>query len=134
MTIPILNKQEYRNFGLLMALFIGVIFGLVLPLIFKKTISVLPWTVSVILIFWAIVAPGKLRVLHRIWMHFTLLLGKVNTTILLGIVFFGIFTPLALVFKLFSRDAMNRKFKDESCSSYWIASTQQPKKHMENIY
>ncbi|MCK5242914.1 sxtJ [bacterium] len=134
MTIPTLNKQDYRKFGLVMALFIGLVFGLVLPLIFNKPIPRLPWAASAMLTLWAIVAPGTLIVLHRPWMHIALILGKFNTTILLGIVFFGLFTPLALVFKLFGRDAMNRKFRDDSLSSYWIESTQRPQKHMENVY
>ncbi len=134
MTVPALDKQGYRKFGLTMALFIGLVFGLVLPWLFGKPFPKPPWAVSAILVAWAMVAPGWLVVVYRPWMVLAHILGKINTAILLGIVFFGLFTPLALAFKLFGRDAMDRKFRDASLSSYWKESARQPREHMEKIY
>ena len=134
MIIPEMNKKEYRKFGLVMALFIGLIFGLVLPLIFKKIFPIFPWIISLFLFLWAMVAPGTMSVLYKVWMRLAFFVGKINTTIILGIVFFGIFTPIALIFKVFGRDVMNRKIKVDPSSSYWGKSTHQPKNHMENIY
>ena len=47
------------------------------------------------------------------------LLGWVNIRLLLGIIFFVIITPMAIVMKIFGRDALNRKI-DKNVNSYWI--------------
>ena len=37
--------------------------------------------------------------LNKLWMHFGLLLGKIVSPIVLGVIFFGLLTPIALVVK-----------------------------------
>ena len=61
-------------------------------------------------------------------------LGIVNTKIILGLIFYLVFTPVALFLKLFGRDPMDRKWKEETGASYWKPSNKQPRKHMENPY
>ena len=46
-------------------------------------------------------------------------LGLVLGPVIMGVIFFGIFTPIALVFRLMGRDTMCRKF-DPMAKSYWI--------------
>ena len=41
---------------------------------------------------------------------------------MLGVIFFGVFTPVGVVMRAFGRDAMCRKF-DASTRSYWIRRT-----------
>ena len=40
------------------------------------------------------------------WLKFSLVLGKINTRVLLGLVYFLFLTPLALVFRLFNRGSL----------------------------
>lgn len=58
-----------------------------------------------------------LKAIYRAWMKFAHALGLVNTRIILSIVYFLIFTPLALIFRLIGKDAMERRF--EAVDSYW---------------
>lgn len=51
-------------------------------------------------------------------MKFAHMLGWVNTRIILSIVYFLIFTPIALFFRFIGKDPMDRRFK--SVGSYWI--------------
>lgn len=51
-------------------------------------------------------------------MKFAHALGWVNTRIILSLVYFIIFTPMALFFKIIGKDPMDRRF--ESVDSYWI--------------
>ena len=44
--------------------------------------------------------------------------GVVVSRVLLGVLFFGLFTPVGLVFKLIGRDALARQYKPEQ-TSYW---------------
>ncbi|NQS99169.1 MAG: sxtJ [candidate division Zixibacteria bacterium] len=45
-------------------------------------------------------------------------LGWFNTRLLLGLIFFLMFTPLALIFRLLRKDLLDRKF-DKKANSYW---------------
>lgn len=58
-----------------------------------------------------------LKFLYEAWMKFAHALGWVNTRIILSIVYFLIFTPLALIFRLIGKDPLERRF--EAVDSYW---------------
>jgi hypothetical protein len=60
-------------------------------------------------------------------------LGWLNSRLLLGIIFFGIVTPMAATMKLLRRDTMNRRWEREQ-ASYRIPSTLRPFTHMEKPY
>lgn len=59
-----------------------------------------------------------LQPLNKLWMRFGLLLGTLITPILLSVIFFGLFTPAALLMRLFGRDELRLKFK--KAATYWI--------------
>lgn len=55
--------------------------------------------------------------LNKLWMRFGLLLGMIVRPIVLGVIFFGLFTPIALGMRLIGRDELRIKLK--SRTSYW---------------
>ena len=70
----------------------------------------------------AIIAVTLPRILHPLnvaWMHFGLLLSKIVSPIVLGAIFFVLFTPVGLLFRVIKRDALHRAF-DRDQRSYWI--------------
>jgi hypothetical protein len=67
----------------------------------------------------ALLAPKVLTPLNRAWMAFALLLHKVTSPIILGVLFFVLFTPVALFMRLAKRDLMKRRF-EPGAGSYWI--------------
>jgi len=131
--IEALGKKGYRNFGLIMAGFVTVIFGIILPFLLNFEHSVWPFIVSIIFIFIAIVVPYLLKYLYIPWMILGHFLGLVNTRVILTLVFLIIFVPMALLLKLFGKDPMRRS-KKQILETYWINSKKQPKEHMEKIY
>ncbi len=66
----------------------------------------------------AIVAPGLLTPINKTWMKLGDLMGKAVSPVVLGIIFFVLITPVALVTRLFGRDELRLKKTD--ASSYWI--------------
>lgn len=54
--------------------------------------------------------PRLLRFPYILWMMFAAVLGWVNTRVILGIIFFGMFTPVALFFRMIGKDPLARKF------------------------
>lgn len=69
--------------------------------------------VSVTALNWQALRPG-----YAGWMKVAHLIGSVVTTAILAVVFFLLFTPVALVLKLFGKDYLERKI-DRSALSYW---------------
>ncbi len=56
--------------------------------------------------------------LNKLWMRFGLLLGILVSPIVLGVIFYGLFTPVAIVMRLTGRDEMKLKFSQKA--SHWI--------------
>ena len=55
--------------------------------------------------------------LNRAWMQLGNLLGLFFNPIILGILFFGLFTPIGFLTKIFGRDELNLNFKKQK--TYW---------------
>ena len=74
---------------------------------------------SVILFVVALVCPSILDPLNRAWFKFGLLLGLVVNPLILGVVFFLVITPIAVIRRLLGKDSLRLKSKP-SLESYWI--------------
>tara|TARA_B100000795_G_scaffold214888_1_gene168699 strand:- start:2840 stop:3241 length:402 start_codon:yes stop_codon:yes gene_type:complete len=55
--------------------------------------------------------------LNKLWMRFGLLLSIIVSPIVLGIIFFGLFTPMSLLMKIFGRDELRLKLSNRK--SHW---------------
>ena len=73
---------------------------------------------SILFLLLALIRPLLLKPLNHFWMSFGLLLGKIVNPIVMGVIFFGLFTPLSLFFKFVGRDVLKLKVKKEY--SYWL--------------
>ena len=67
----------------------------------------------------AIARPSILGPLNRTWAKFGLLLGQVFNPLLLGVVFFLVVFPIAVVLRLCGKDSLHLKSKPD-LKSYWI--------------
>jgi hypothetical protein len=56
--------------------------------------------------------------LNKIWMKIGLLIGSIISPIVLGAIFFLIFTPISLLMKIIGRDELRLKIKKNQ--SHWI--------------
>jgi len=57
--------------------------------------------------------------LNRGWMKLGELLGRIVSPLVLAVIFFGVFTPVGALMRLFGRDAMARRFAPER-KTYWL--------------
>ena len=62
-------------------------------------------------------SPFILRPVFRLWLRLAHFIGRVNTQLLLFIVFIFVFIPTGLVIQLFRNDPMKRKMNEEG--TYW---------------
>ena len=81
------------------------------------------YLISISLIFFAlgIINSRVLTPFNRLWMKFGFLLGKIVAPIVMGIVFYFVITPIALLLRIFKKDVLNLK-KNKS-TTYWIKKT-----------
>jgi len=133
MIVPLVDKFGLRKFGLIFALFVSFVFGLTLPYLRGNALPYWPWAVSGVLLFLSLIVPAALKPLYILWMSMGHYMGILNTKIILCLIYYLVFTPIALVFRLADKDPMERNWKTNEIS-YWKDSRQQPAKHMENIY
>ena len=74
---------------------------------------------SLIFLFLTLVKDDMLLPLNKLWMRFGFLIGIIVSPFVLGIIFFGIFTPIAFVMQLIGRDELRLKFSKKP--SHWIS-------------
>jgi hypothetical protein len=67
----------------------------------------------------ALAFPRLLHPLNWLWTRFGLLLSRVTNPILTGLMFYLLFTPMALVLRALGKDLLRLKF-DPMSESYWI--------------
>jgi hypothetical protein len=56
---------------------------------------------------------------NKLWMQLGVFLGMIVSPIILGIIFFLIFTPIGFAMRLFGRDELQLQFK-KNASSFWM--------------
>ena len=66
----------------------------------------------------AILRPAALRPFYLAITAVSLPIGVVVSFVILAVLYFGVFTPIALVFRLVGRDVLHRRF-DASAKTYW---------------
>lgn len=119
--IPELDRKGLRSFGVVTGCIVAALFGLLFPWLLSRQIPVWPWVLAGALTAWALAAPATLRPVYRGWMRFGLLMGRIMTPLLLGIVFVVVITPIARVRALLGRDSLARKLTPDA-STYRIQS------------
>jgi hypothetical protein len=106
-----------RSFGTLFV----VVFGLLGAFSWWRGGAVYPWAfgLSVLTLAVTLAKPDWLAPANRAWMKLAEVLNRVVSPIVLGVMFFGLFTPTAWVMRLAGRDEMKRRF-EPAARTYWV--------------
>ncbi|NKC01525.1 MAG: sxtJ [Pseudomonadales bacterium] len=128
-----LSKKHLREFGLVTSAMVVVLFGLLLPWLFGLNFPTWPWLFAATMSSLALLAPSSLGGVYRVWMRFGLLMSKVTTPIIMGLVFLVAILPAALIMKIIGRDAL-RKDLDPNATTYKEASEDLPKERLQDPY
>ncbi len=110
-----INKKNNITFGILFFIFFLII-GLY-PLNSDETIRVWSVALSLVLLIITIIKPNLFTFLNKFWIKFGLLLGKIISPIVMGLVFFLVVTPAGILIRILKKDVMGLK---RGASSYWI--------------
>ena len=71
--------------------------------------------------------------MYRAWMRFGLLASRVMTPLVLGVVFFGMISPMAMIMRLWGKDPMQKSL-DPKQKSYRVRSTKSPRERLERPF
>ena len=124
-----------RRFGLLMAAMIAGIFGLLFPLLKSRSLPLVPWIIALLFAVLALAIPHSLGLTYRLWMKLGHVLGWINSRIILTLLFWGVVTPLSLLFKLVRRDILKLDYRDPRATSYRVpVHGTDPKQGMERPF
>jgi O-antigen/teichoic acid export membrane protein len=104
---------------------LGLVFGAVFlivglyPWAFGSPVRL--WSIVVAIVFGliALALPGLLGPLNRGWTRFGLLLHKITSPIVLGVMFFGVVTPTGLLMRAFGKDLLKLRRRSE-LPTYWV--------------
>ena len=115
------------------------IFGLIWSLIFLVISYKLNWNYLTLILFgfflfFSLVKPRffEYSKILPIWIKFGEIIGKINSKIIIFIMFFGLFTPIGLILKILGKDLLSKKIKPAD-SSYFIPRSQ-PNTDMKNQF
>jgi len=106
-----------KNFGL----FFSILFSILFIYLFydnKFELSFVFAGLAIILFILVLFKPNFLEVPNKLWMRLGILIGSIISPIILGLIYFLIFTPISLIMRLFGRDELNIKLKNKE--TYWI--------------
>lgn len=131
--IPELDANGLRRFAFVTGAIVGALFGLFFPWLLARPLPLWPWIITAILTVWGFVAPRSLRPVYIGWMRFGLLLNRIMTPLILGIVYYMVITPTGMVMRLLKHDPMSRKL-DERIETYRMESRKQPRENMEKPF
>ncbi len=117
------KKHDLKVFALIWACIFMVI-G-VLPLFKSENIRLWAIIVSILFVATAFTKPEVLTRFYQIWTKVGEFIGGIISKIVMFILYFGLFTPVAIFLRLLGKDLLNKKI-DKSQESYWIDREMQP--------
>jgi hypothetical protein len=105
-------------------------FGIVFCVVFAL-VGIWPWLFGGQVRLWSLalaagflaagfLAPALLTPLNRLWFRFGLLLHAVINPVIMALLFFVAFVPMAALLRLMGKDLLRLK-RDKAAESYWIA-------------
>lgn len=130
---PTVDNRQLRSFGLIFAALLLLIFAGLFPWIAERSIPYWPFWIAAPVAALALVWPRGLKPLYIVWMKFGEVMGRINTFLILSILFYAMVTPIGWLMRLTGKDPMRRKL-DRDSDSYRISSEAQSRDHMEKPY
>ena len=118
-----------RSFGIVF--FIVFLLIGIYPLLNNDDVRIWSIIISIVFLILGLLNSKILLPLNKIWFKFGILLGKIISPLIMGLIFFVVVTPIGLLMRLFNKDLLNLKFNKSK--SYWIEKSE-PKSKMKNQF
>ena len=103
------SNKKFREFGFLIGFVFPFLIGWIIPAFGGHSFRIWTLCISLPSLFLAIAKPAFLLYPYHIWMKLGLILGWINSRIILGLVFLIILQPIAIIMKIFGHDPLRTK-------------------------
>ena len=101
------------------------------PLVNSENIRIWSLIISLSFLILGLINSSILTPFNKIWFKFGILIGKIVSPFIMGVIFYIVVTPTSLLLRLFKKDILNLKFNDNK--SYWINKNEKRSK-MKNQF
>jgi len=110
------DKKKTAQFGLLMA----VVWAIIGSILLWRGTRLWPciYALAAFFLISTLTYPRLLMPIETIWMKLAHMISLVTTRIILGVTFYLIITPMALIMRLIGRDPLAKK-SDPRADTYW---------------
>ena len=124
-----MNKSSNRSFGIIF--FIVFLLIGIWPLLNYE--SYRSWAIITAFIFLilGLINSKLLTPLNILWFKFGIFLGKIVSPFVMGMIFFFVVTPIAILMRILKKDLLNLKFNSDD--SYWVKKNEYKSK-MKNQF
>ena len=115
----------------------GIVFFIVFfiigtyPLLNQNEVRLWSLIISIIFLILGLLNSKLLTPLNKIWFKFGILLGKIISPLVMGLIFFFVVTPIGILMRILKKDLLNLKFNKKT--TYWIEKND-PKSKMKNQF
>ena len=118
-----------RSFGIVF--FIVFLLIALYPITNNEDIRIWSLIISVIFIILGLLNSKILTPLNKLWFKLGIFLGKIVSSLIMGVIFFFVVTPIGLIMRMLGKDVLN--LKQNKNKSYWIEKSG-PKSQMKNQF
>jgi hypothetical protein len=126
------DNKQLRSF----ALIVGGIFALIgaWPVFFQSgDFRLWGLILAGLLVMPGLIYPALLFPIYQVWMALGHALGWVNTRIILGLIFYGVVTPIGFIRRWLGKDPMGKKIRTD-LNTYRIIRNPRPAAHLKRQY
>ena len=117
------NRKELRSFGLILG---GILSSFALLHIYNgNSFGFVILLLGAEFLLLGAASPDALEIVFHWWMKITHFIGNIFAKIALFVLYFFVFTPIALFMRLLKKDLLYKKI-DKEKESYWIKRESQP--------
>ena len=108
-----ISEKILREFGLIIGFLFPVLIGWILPSLGGHPFRLWTLWIGIPSLILAILRPGILLYPYRFWMKLGLILGWINSRIVLMLVFLIVLQPIAFIMRLLGHDPLRTKKSGE---------------------
>ena len=124
-----IKVSSNRSFGIVF--FIVFLLIATYPLLKGNDLRIWSLLISFGFLILGLINSNILSPLNKLWFKFGLILGKIISPLIMGIIFFVVVTPIGIVMRVLKKDLLNLKYNQKE--TYWIKKTG-PKSKMKNQF
>lgn len=118
-----------KSFGIVFSVVFFII--AIFPILNNDNIRVWSLVISLIFLVLGLINSKLLSPLNKIWFKFGLILSKVVSPVIMGIIFFLVVTPIGILMRILKKDLLNLKYNNKN--TYWIKK-KEPESTMKNQF